>query len=143
MMKLPSEVPEYNVASRWPPELVGLCLDYPGDSQNRTLAVSQVQGCRLYLLVLRPRQPPVASSHCPSSGLWRHQEQVEYFFHLNVLHILRLSFNKYLSAYYVSGTNLDAKDTQFFEKSFSIRTVVISVSLVSAPFCCCFPHSWT
>ena len=74
----------------WPPGTVGLCSDHPGEgSQSSPAAACQVQWRRLPLLVPRPRQRLVASFHCPSCGLWRHQEQVEYFFHLNVLHILR------------------------------------------------------
>lgn len=60
-----------------------------GGSQSSPLAACQVQWRRLPLLVPRPRQRLVASFHCPRCGLWRHQEQVEYFFHFNVLHILR------------------------------------------------------
>ena len=37
----------------------------------------------------RPRQLLVVSFHCPGFGLWHHQEQVDYLFHLNILHTFR------------------------------------------------------
>lgn len=111
-MELPSGAAEHKVAARWPPGSVGLCSDCPGDSQSCAPGASQVQGWT---------SPPHAGAEAASWGFLPRSEVGSLTPRISRIlfplerssHTYRLSFNKDLSAYYVLGTNLDAKDKNF------------------------------
>lgn len=134
--ELPSGAAEETVATRWPQAHAQIPLGTPKAGTLWLPAPHphlRGQECRLFLLTRRPLRFP---GFLPRTQFWSLTPPGTSRILLPLecsSHIYRFSFNKYLSAYYVWGTNLDAKDIKFLKSHFSvgILRLAVSVSLVS------------